>query len=57
MKDGDCRIELVFENGGGDPVVSSAGCALTAADAAAQCASKLHGRKFEGRELWVRYAP
>lgn len=57
IKDGDCRIELVFENGGGDPVVSSAGCALTAADAAAQCASKLHGRKFEGRELWVRYAP
>lgn len=52
---GDCKIELTFEHGGDQSQQRGAG--RSPQDAAAQCAGKLHGRKFEGRELWVRFAP
>lgn len=52
--DGNGYLVLAFQEGGG---VGSADSGRSAADAAAQCASRLNGRTFEGRELFVRYAP
>ena len=52
--DGNGYLVLAFREGGG---VGSADSGRSAADAAAQCASRLNGRTFEGRELFVRYAP
>ena len=52
--DGNGYLVLAFQEGGG---VGSADSGRNAADAAAQCASRLNGRTFEERELFVRYAP
>jgi len=47
------KIVVTFEEGGGDVGERYA----SPSEAAARCASKMHGRTFEGRPIWVRYAP